>query len=344
MEDAMGLNNKKGWKVLCLGFDGATLDLIQPWVDAGKLPTFKRVMDSGSFGELESVIQPCSAQAWTSFMTGKNPGKHGIFGFRKQLPGSYRHEFVNGGMVASQKIWDILSESGKQVVVMNVPLTYPPSPVNGCLVSGMDTPGTDSNFTYPPELKQELMEVTNGQYVITVHLGGYLTSDRKREKAVQKLLHMAEQRTTAALHFLKTRSWDFAAVKYDIPDQAHHYFWKYMNRDGEGRFDHAIYRVYLKLDEILDRFLKEMDDRTVLILVSDHGGGPHSGKVVYVNEWLRRQGLLSAPFNGRNGRGRNVAPVFKKLSRRTVHWLYYAVLLRALGDQSKDLLWRLFPV
>lgn len=334
---------KRDWKVLCLGLDGATMDLILPWVEAGKLPTFKYLMDSGSFGELESVIQPCSAQAWTSFMTGKNPGKHGIFGFRKQFRGSYKHTFVNGSMVTSKTIWRVLSDYGKRVFVMNVPLTYPPDTVNGCLVSGMDAPGTESDFTYPPEIRKELMEATDGRYVITVHLGGYLTSDRKRENAVDKLLDMAEQRTKGAMHFLRTRSWDFAMVKYDIPDQAHHYFWKYLKSDGSRKFGDAIYRIYAKLDEIVARFLREIDKETVLILLSDHGGGPHSGKVVYVNEWLRRQGLLTPPFDGKGGNRIELRPALNRLLRRAMHWLYYSVLLRVLRDNTKDLLWRLFP-
>ena len=343
MENITSTKEQKKWKVLGLGLDGATLDLILPWVEAGKLPTFKRFMDSGGFGELESVIQPCSAQAWTSFMTGKNPGKHGIFGFRKQSLGSYKHEFVNGSMVASKKIWDLLSENGKEVMIMNVPLTYPPGRVNGCLVSGMDAPGTESEFTYPQEIKAELMDATDGEYAITVHLGGHLTSDGKRRKALDKLLHMAERRTDAALHLLKTRTWDFAMIKYDIPDQAQHYFWKYMEDNGDGPFKDAICRIYMKLDEIVARYLAEIDEHTIVVLLSDHGGGAHSGKVVYINEWLRRRAMLAPPSNGKGSPPSRISPALKRVPRRAVHWFYYGVLLRVLPDSTKDLLWRMFP-
>jgi predicted AlkP superfamily phosphohydrolase/phosphomutase len=332
-----------GPKILCLGLDGATMDLILPWIEAGKLPTFKYLRDSGGFGELESVVQPCSAQAWTSFMTGKNPGGHGIFGFRKQLPGSYKHAFASGGMVGSRKIWNILSQSGKQVFIMNVPVTYPPEPVNGCLISGMDAPGTDCVFTYPPEMRKELMRITNGGYVITVHLGGYLTSDRRRRKALDKLLNMAERRTQAALHFLKTHPWHFAMVKYDIPDQAQHYFWQYLRLDGNGKFGDAIYRTYLKLDEIVGRFLREIDEDTTLMVVSDHGGGPHCGKAIYVNEWLRRQGFLAPRFAGKNGRGGIGGSRVMKFSYQFTKWVYHSVLLRILPDAGKDALSRIFP-
>jgi predicted AlkP superfamily phosphohydrolase/phosphomutase len=334
---------KREPKILCLGFDGATMDLIRPWVAAGKLPTFKYLSESGCFGELESVVQPCSAQAWTSFMTGKNPGKHGIFGFRKQLPGSYKHIFASGSMVASKKIWNILSQSGKKVFVMNVPVTYPPEPVNGCLISGMDAPGTDSVFTYPPELRKELMRATNGKYVITVHLGGYLTSDRRRRKALDKLLDMAERRTQAALHFMRTHPWHFAMVKYDIPDQAQHYFWHYLHLDGNGKFGDAIYRTYLKLDEIVARFLREIDEETTLMVVSDHGGGPHCGKVIHVNEWLRRQGFLEPRFVEKNGREKSAGSAARKFSYQFTKWIYLSVLLRILPDSAKDALSRIFP-
>jgi predicted AlkP superfamily phosphohydrolase/phosphomutase len=174
-------------------------------------------------------------------------------------------------------------------------------------------------------------------------LGGHLTSDRKRRRAINRLLDMAEQRTKAALHLLRTHPWDFAMVKYDIPDQIQHYFWKHLNLDGSGKFGDAIYRIYQKLDQIVAAFLKEIDEKTVLMLVSDHGGGPHSGKVVYVNEWLRRQGFLARRFAGKQGSRIVDRGALTKMPYQFVRWLYFSMLLRFLPDRTKDLLSRLFP-
>ena len=127
-------------KVICIGLDGATFDLIRPWLSKGKLPNIGRIIKDGVWGELESVIPPVSAPAWTSFMTGKNPGKHGIFGFKKEKQGTYEELFVNRKLIKSETLWKCLSDVGKKVIVINVPLTYPPEEINGYLMSGMDTP------------------------------------------------------------------------------------------------------------------------------------------------------------------------------------------------------------
>jgi len=168
------MSNKER-KVFCVGLDGATFDLIRPWVAAGELPHLEKIMQGGVWGELESVIPPISAPAWTSFMTGKNPGKHGIFGFTKQKRGSYEERFVNRQLIKSETLWKGLGDSGKKVIVVNVPITYPPEEVNGCLVSGMDAPSTKSPYAYPPELREKINRVTGGKYRIHLHLRSCVT-------------------------------------------------------------------------------------------------------------------------------------------------------------------------
>jgi len=148
--------------------DGATFKVITPWVKEGKLPTLAKIMEKGAWGELESTIHPLSPQAWASFMTGKNPGKHGIFEFVEHKPHSYDLRYVNGASVQGKKLWDILSDAGKRVCVINVPFTYPPNKVNGYLIAGLDAPGPHSNFCHPPELMAELTQKF-GQYQLRQH-------------------------------------------------------------------------------------------------------------------------------------------------------------------------------
>jgi len=83
-------------KILIIGLDGATLNVIEPLVKAGRLPTFASFMQEGVWGKLRSTVLPLSPPAWTSFMTGKNPGKHGIFGFVTPLAGEYKTRLVTG--------------------------------------------------------------------------------------------------------------------------------------------------------------------------------------------------------------------------------------------------------
>jgi len=278
-------------KVICIGLDGATFDLIHPWAGAGQLPHLERIMDDGVWGELASVMPPISAPAWTSFMTGKNPGKHGIFGFTKQMRGSYEARFVNRKLIKAETLWKGLGDRGKKVIVVNVPITYPPEEVNGCLVSGMDAPSTKSMYAYPPELRDEIDRVTRGQYRIHLHLGGYLINEKRKREAIDEILSAIDARTRVAQYLLEKYPWDFFMIKFDNPDQVQHYFWHDMNQEG-SMVQNAILRVYQHLDSTLGRLMTYMDENTALLIVSDHGAGPLNGKRIYINEWLRRKGLF----------------------------------------------------
>ena len=113
-------------KVMVIGIDGATFDIIKPMMSEGQLPNIERLIAQGVHGNLRSTIQPSSEQAWSSFMTGQNNGKHGIFGFIQRKPGTYDFEMVNGSLRQGKSIWRIMSDHGKKVIVINVPMTFPP--------------------------------------------------------------------------------------------------------------------------------------------------------------------------------------------------------------------------
>ena len=132
-------------RFVVIGLDGATFDLIKPWVKRGEMPNFSRLMEEGVHGELRSTQPPISPQAWSSFMTGKNAGKHGIYNFQERAPQSYNMRFINARARRGKALWNILSEAGKQVIVVGVPCTYPPEPVNGVLISGFDCPSTKAS-------------------------------------------------------------------------------------------------------------------------------------------------------------------------------------------------------
>src|SRR5689334_13033273 len=129
--------------VFIIGWDGATFDLIRPWVAQGKLPHIARLMETGAHGSLRSNLPPMTFPAWSSFMTGKNPGKHGIFDFTRPRPGRYELEFVNGGHRRAASFWQILTRAGRKVVSISVPCTFPPEAVDGVMISGFDAPGLE---------------------------------------------------------------------------------------------------------------------------------------------------------------------------------------------------------
>lgn len=331
-------------KVFCIGLDSATFDLVAPWAAQGILPNFARLMEEGAFGELESVKPPFSAQAWSSFMTGKNPGKHGVFGFKGFDERTRGLPFCLSHSIRSRTIWNVLGEHGRRVICINMPMTYPPMKVNGLMISGRGTPGVYSDFTYPPHLKGEITALTEGKYIIDLHWSGYLTSRRKSGAALKELFSMIEQRSTVTRHLMRTQPWDLFVVVFMAIDQVQHYFWKLMDpshpqySEGEVKaVGNPILEVYQRLDEEIGSIRRELNDDTTLVVFSDHGAGPLREEAIHLNEWLRRRGLF-IPLGGDGHRGRELHSVYRAFLKGMWHFLS-----RHTSTAVKDHLVRLLP-
>jgi len=279
-------------RTLIVGLDGGTFDLVQPWAEAGLLPTFGRLMKEGVWGHLRSTMPPITAPAWSSFITGKNPGKHGLIDFVFRRPGSYDVSPVNASLRQGRSLWSLLSDGGKRVVVVNVPLTYPPEPVNGCLVSGLLTPSERSNFTYPPELADTLWE--DGYRIHAPQ--SYARGDIDR--FLQAIYETTEIQLATLERLMREHPWDFAMYVFRGTDRLQHGLWHFMDSHhplhgapGTDRYQDAILEHYQYIDRKLADLLAQLDERTVLILMSDHGAGPFH-KYIYMNNWLVHWGLL----------------------------------------------------
>ena len=135
---------------MIVGFDAATWDLAKPWVAEGFMPNLARLMAEGARGQLESILPPITPPAWTSFTTGKNPGKHGVFHFMESTPDTYALRYTNASSRRTRTIWKILNQAGIGTGTANIPFTYPPEVLNGYQISGMDTPSEKSAFIHPP--------------------------------------------------------------------------------------------------------------------------------------------------------------------------------------------------
>ncbi len=295
-------------KVFVLGLDGATLDVMAPMMSRGELPAFAQMAAHGVHGPLQSVVPPLSPPAWVSFATGKYPGKHRIIGFTRMVPHSYRLQLVTGRDNRAQSLWNLAGRAGKKVIVVNIPMTYPPQPVNGLMISGLDTPDVHSDFTYPASLKDELFSKVP-EYKVNLQLGAYLQSDGRRLAALRMILHDIETRHKAVAYLMDQYPWDLFIVKFNNPDIVQHHFWKYMDpahpdHDPSSReeFRHAIFSVYRKLDDVASSIMEKLGKNCTFVVMSDHGAGPRVNKVVYVNEWLRDKGHLRSVIK-REGKG-----------------------------------------
>jgi len=293
------LAKKKSPKIVVLGIDGGTWDLILPWAEQGRLPHFAMLLKEGTWGTLQSTIPPVTAPAWTSFLTGKNPGQHGLYDFFEINPDNYRIEYSCASSRKAKTIWRILSDRGKRVGVVNVPMTYPPEEINGYMISGMDTPDEDSPFIYPPSLKEEIWREV-GRIRLDIHHLGYMNNDRKRDKVLKEFIEQEQSRLKLILYLFERDPVDVFMVVFNSTDQVQHHFWHYMD-PGHPYFDEksakvfgdAIFRIYQCIDEIIGLLLKKFSDETALILMSDHGFGPTSPRNLYINRYLEKIGILS---------------------------------------------------
>lgn len=334
-------------RVFVVGLDGATFDLIGPWVKEGLLPNFARCMREGAYGPLESTMPPMTAQAWTSFLTGKNIGKHGLVDFTMRRPGSYDLRVVDARIRDGDSLWKVLGEAGKRVIVINVPMTYPPEPVNGILISGMDAPSVESPFTYPASLRDELLKAFPSYRIEPK--GREFLQKGQYAQFLENLLAVEDTRFEVSRHLLRKHPWDFFMVVFRATDYAQHWFWKHMDPDhpqrapGDEAFADAILRVYRRMDEMLGAYLDELDDDVVFALMSDHGAGPASNTIVYLNTWLRDLGLLHFKTETQKGGVSGLGALAKKLFVSKVLWGAYVELRRQLPSGWKDRLKEWFP-
>ena len=332
---------KKEQKVLVIGLDGATFDLIEPWVAEGKLPALGALMKQGCWGNLISTLQSNSAQAWSTFITGMNAGKHGIYDFIRPILGSYRVQFTNASLRDGKSLWKAASENGLKVGIMNVPMTYPPEAVNGFLISGVDAPGVNSDFAYPPGILGEL-EKSVGSYILEAGVTGLIRRGRP-DLALSKMDKTIEMRYKAAEYSIKHKDWDLFMVVFTEPDRVQHFFWKYINKNHPNyskaeaeKYGKGILRIYEKLDEAVGKLVKLVSEETTIFIMSDHGGGASSNKTFYINKWLEKEGFLAFKLEG------SPTEILNRWKRNILRNLDY-YLSAKLPREFKENLVRLLP-
>jgi predicted AlkP superfamily phosphohydrolase/phosphomutase len=279
-------------KVLVIGLDGATFDVMKPMIRRGELPTISGLIHDGVHGVLESTVPDLSPVAWTSMVTGKRPGKHAIFDFISRQRGSYDFRSAVGGNRQAKPIWSYLSEKGKLVGALNVTMSYPPEKVNGFVVSGLDSPGLNSTFTYPPSLRDEINEKV-GKYIL---VNPYALTTR--DKHLQGMFEMIDNRFATTNYLMEKFEWDFFMVVFIATDGVQHFYWKdmdpahpYHDATTPERFRNAIRDVYMRVDRGINEILKKLSEDVTIILVSDHGFQPLH-KLFVLNNWLIQEGYL----------------------------------------------------
>jgi len=285
----------KNSRLIILGLDGATLDLIEPWAEQGKLPHMAKLMKEGCWGPLRTVIPPSTAVAWNSFASGKGPARHGLFEFMRRQENSYRLEPVNSDEVQSARLWELMAFHERPSIILNLPITYPVRPVNGCMVAGLPVPNEGPLRCYPENLIAELEKVAPGYKLLpTISFTG-----RNEAEYLADLQNTLKCKIVAARHLLRHKPWELFVQVFSETDFSMHSFWRYLDQ-SHSKFraaDHARYgEAVLSIYRLIDDFIGEIRSQypnVPLMMVSDHGFGPLE-YYLYNNAWLLQEGFLKA--------------------------------------------------
>ncbi|MBK7949831.1 MAG: alkaline phosphatase family protein [Deltaproteobacteria bacterium] len=309
--------------VLVLALDGASFDVIRPMAEAGELPNLGAWMKEGRSAPLPSTAPPVTFPAWSSFMTGLPPGEHGIFDFTQKVPGDYRLRFVNATDRAGRTLFRRVGDAGGEVLVLGLPATHPPEPVPGLLVSGFEAPvasGTDPRSASDPE-RYRRIAAKAGPWM-RPELDESARASDFHERAVSTLLARIDRKRDFALAAIEElradragRVPDLMVVVFSESDTAgHHYF-----RDHDPRSPRhdpaasperkdALRAVHRRLDQACGALRAAVGPDVRCVVLSDHGMGTASDKIVHLNRFLAEQGLLV--------RSRPLYGAFSELGRR----------------------------
>jgi predicted AlkP superfamily phosphohydrolase/phosphomutase len=284
----------KARRVVFIGLDGTPYSFLKRLIDEGRMPNAARLAQQGSLRQMDSMWPWVSSVAWSTMMTGVNPAKHGIFGFIDRDPATYKQFIPTSRHMRAKTLWEVLSDAGKRVIVVNVPVTYPPRQVNGILVGGFLSPSLDK-AVYP------------ASYVPTLKAQGYILdadpwkARESKDLALQEVNAALEARVRTLFYLYDNEEWDYLHVHVMETDRLHHFLWQLMEED-DPTYAPAFYDVYRRIDGMLAGLADRLDGSTTLVWMADHGFCSIK-KEVYVNHWLAQQGWLTL---------RNVPPDRKK--------------------------------
>jgi len=283
-------------RILIISLDGATWRVFHPLIEDGTMSFLGGIVERGSHGVLESVIPPVTAPAWSSFMTGKLPDKHGVYEFRCFDIKDRKDYITNASYIRSETIWQILSRHNKRIISINVPYTYPVYEINGIMISGMDTPSADSDYCYPQSLK-EIIRKRFPDYVPVMKAWDMkdVENDTKAIKYIEELLELIDTRVKLSIFLLHEYNWDLAMVHFQETDYIQHLLWDRIMRMVRGRQSDPLCReikkFYRKIDGYLQKIIEDFGTDINLFIISDHGCTTHKG-VIYPNMIFERKGLL----------------------------------------------------
>ncbi|ERH01350.1 MAG: hypothetical protein J07HN6_00902 [Halonotius sp. J07HN6] len=276
------LRGDKSPRVAFIGIDGVPYSLLSEHSD--RFPNLTAIMEEGSAGAIDSIVPPESSACWPALTTGVNPGETGVYGFQDREVGSYDTYVPMGRDVQATRLWDRVTEAGREASVLNVPVTFPPQRNVQRMVSGFLSPGVDK-ASHPDELTQTLED---GDYIIDVN--AKLGHEDDKSDFIENAHETLDRRYDAFEHYLSADDWDLFFGVFMTTDRVNHFLFKDYERDGENQ--EAFFEFYEQLDEYIGNIREMLPDDVTLVIASDHGFTSLDYEV-HCNAWLEEEGLLS---------------------------------------------------
>jgi len=277
-------------KVLLIGLDGVPLDLIEKWKE--ELPTIRKLMCF--YGILQSVIPQMSPTAWVSMITGADPGEHDIYDFFKK--DDYEKKITTSYGIKTKTIWDYLEKKNFKSMLIQVPYTYPIKPINGKIIAGSPATYLSENVFYPKKLEKEIMKKIP-DYKIGVD---WQNIKNQNEEAFLDDLNKTTESITKSTQILMKKKWDFLMVVFEDLDRLLHFHWRYMdekhplhnkNSKETQKYRDSIKNYFKLLDSCIKKIIKNVDEKTLIMIVSDHGFGRLINQVK-INNYLEKWKFL----------------------------------------------------
>ncbi|HDH96996.1 MAG TPA: phosphodiesterase, partial [Proteobacteria bacterium] len=248
-------------RVLVVGLDCAEPRLVfDLWADL--LPNLSRLRNEGVWGNLRSTDPPITVPAWTCMFSSRDPGEHGFYGFRNRKDYSYDGlVFADSTYIKLPLLWQLFARQRKRSILVGVPQTYPPRPIKGMLIADFLTPDESAEYTYPPELKDEINRVADGEYIIDVK--NFRTDDKAW--LLDSIYRMTRRRFKVIKHLMVKYPWDLFIFVEMGPDRIHHGFWRFFDRTHRlyvpnNEYENAIRDYYIELDSLVGEVLELVDE------------------------------------------------------------------------------------
>ncbi|MBN1657063.1 MAG: alkaline phosphatase family protein [Anaerolineae bacterium] len=264
-------------RTLVVGLDAACWEYLDPLCQSGRLPHLSRLMERGAYGRLRSTMPPITPAAWSSLISGVNPGKHGVFDWVERQEDSYRFTPSSANSRMGTPVWEWLNRSGVRTGVVNLPLTYPPRPLDGFLLCGFSAPPSARDLTYPADV---LAQVENefGTYYPAVRVNA--------DKSAPEVFYQAsrghqERLVSIAISLWHSYDVQVLVINLMLIDHSNH----------RMPTMELVEQAMIDTDADLGRLLSELDPDNIIVL-SDHGSRRVKG-VFLLNAWLADRGLLT---------------------------------------------------